>query len=154
MTNIAEVVEAFAQKERMDEFAESDHLTLGELAAILEGIGGDKPVLFGDGFHCPSGIGSWRGSYRETALRYQEADDETVSTCEEFAATVRNAIGNAFRGYKGGEFTMNNATPVWVANRGDTNGFLETDTPLGHQGVVGVEELEDSIVIETTGVKF
>jgi hypothetical protein len=106
--------------------ANSDQLTLGELILKLEPIVEkykDKDeqsiptVVYDFGYMRPSCFDSWRGAYKELALDYNEDSDAMKVT--DFLEMCRQTIGKTFTGYKGGEFTMNKHTPIWIANHGD-----------------------------------
>lgn len=150
-----------AREKRMQD---SPQITLGEMIRRLEAIpptyesGGaqhPKRVWFDFGRTYPVELQSWRGSYAELALtfdydgrisrRYSEpwASPE-YPTAEQVLAMLRNAVGNTFTGYKGGDFTMDESTPIWVANYGDS----------GNTGVVGVRDLKWEIVIDTAWCEF
>ncbi len=58
--------------ERADRVKTSIQLTLVELTLQMEAVKNKKlPVVFDIGKHKPSGLDSWRGSYRELAIRYK-----------------------------------------------------------------------------------
>lgn len=104
---------------RQESLANSDQLTLGELILKLEPIvkkQGDNEAMVRYDFEYlfPNDIYSWRGSYSELALNYNtEGEAMKVS---DFLKMLKDCIGKEFTGYKGGEFTMNKHTPIWVAN--------------------------------------
>lgn len=58
---------------------------------------------------------SYRGYYEE--LAFQPAENVTVGAMLQDA---RGALGRTFTGYKGGEFTMGEYTPVHLAKWGET----------------------------------
>jgi hypothetical protein len=96
-------------------------MTLGQLADHLEQAPGslDLPVEFrGCGLdgHAPHAIDSWRGNYADLALEPAEGIRHTVN---ELLALLHGADGDEFQGYKGGTFTMNRDTPVWVDAYGE-----------------------------------
>lgn len=69
---------------------------------------------------------SYRGYYDCFAV--EPADRET--TIGEMISVLEDAIGQTFEGYKGGEFTMYEDTPVFYAHYGSggpaiTKGFLK-----------------------------
>lgn len=85
-------------------------MTLGELISFLEQRNPELVVRLGfDSAH------SYRGYYEQ--LAFTPARDVTVGT---MLASARNALGETFTGYKGGEFTMHEYTRVWVSERGCT----------------------------------
>lgn len=99
------------------------HLTLGELIAALEELPPDfRVILAGDtgpsyaGY--PSGAHSYRGYYSDLAF---EPSQEPV-TAGEFLTECKTFVGFTFEGYKGGDFTMTEDTPLWVAHCGSGDG--------------------------------
>ena len=59
---------------RAKEMLNSDQLTMGELILKLESVKDTSlPVRFDDEKLKPTGLGSWRGSYKELAINYEGA---------------------------------------------------------------------------------
>ncbi len=83
---------------------------LQELIKILEQQPKDKVVPLG--FSNPH---SYRGYYDE--LAFEPEENVTVGQMLEDA---QSALGNTYTGYKGGDFTMNGTTDVWLAKYGRT----------------------------------
>jgi len=139
---------------RAEDMKTSAQLTLGELIIKMEGKSGDKPVVFDDGKHFPTYLGSWRGDYCELALGYNVYEDEKPMNGADFAEKLKKAVGATYQGYKGGDFTMGKTTPVWVANNGECIGFRE-ETEDGHEtAIVDVVEMPDSIVLQTFNTRY
>lgn len=90
------------------------HLTLGGLIKALRNAPEDMPVRFDDGRN-PGCLDSYRGYYVDLAL----SQDESPITCGELSAIADDAVGGIFQGYKGGDFTMDEDTPLWAAEYGD-----------------------------------
>ena len=115
---------------RQATLAESDQLTLGELILKLEPIvekqdEDEATVRFDFEYLFPNDIDSWRGSYSELALNFTtEGKEMKVS---DFLRMLKDCIGKEFTGYKGGEFTMNKHTPIWVANYGHSGNTAVID---------------------------
>lgn len=168
--DLQNVLDAVAEQERNETFSATDQLTLGELVLLVGQADDSKPVVFGceeaqsssssgsdsepcDGEMMPTHLGSWRGSYQELAIRYDERVEGDEKTAGEMHMLLEGAIGHEYRGYKGGDYEMSSRTPVWVANRGTSTGFMETDG-LAYQGVIGVEERDDVVSIQTGEVEF
>lgn len=85
-------------------------MTLGELIKTLEKANPDKVVPIGFKHpHC------YRGYYEQ--LAFEPARNVTVGSMLECA---KSAVGQTFEGYKGGDYTMDNYTRVWLAEYGDT----------------------------------
>lgn len=119
---------------RQESLANSDQLTLGELILKLEPIvakqadrikeGHDEPTVRYDfEYLFPTYFDSWRGIYAELALNFIDTKRGEIDTKEltvsEFLQLCKNTLGMTFTGYKGGDFTMNKHTPIWVANYGN-----------------------------------
>ena len=86
MIDLQTMLDNAVQAERAREMLTSDQLTLGELTLKLEGLK-DKnlPVVFDDGKYKPTGLDSWRGSYRELSLNYEDGGtcyDQPKETCQ------------------------------------------------------------------------
>lgn len=120
--DIQDFVAAAVTSARMNRMKSSPQLTLGALISEIEkaGVkdenGADKNVEYSFGHMRPTILGSWRGSYAELALGYIEDDNHT--TAESLLNQCKSAIGKTYQGYKGGDFTMDENTPVWVDNYG------------------------------------
>lgn len=70
---------------------------------------------------------SYRGYYDQLAF------EPTVGvTIGAMLADARNSVGSTFEGWKGGSYTMDVDTEVWVAESGDTN---PDDEPLSEAEV-------------------
>jgi hypothetical protein len=135
---------------RDEEFKSSPQLSLGELikkiqkANILRDDGSPKSMTFDFGTAIPDSLDSWRGSYCELAVGYSMCERNSESRAEpmkadKFLVMLKQAIGEDFEGWKGGEFTMDENTPLWVANPGDS----------GNTAIVGVLDKGWYIVLQT-----
>jgi|SRR5690242_6489995 len=89
-------------------------LTLGKLIEALK-LADPKKVVQ-KGFARP---GSWRGVYEE--LAFEPAQNVTVESMLKHAEA---ALGATFEGYKGGEYTMNEYTPVHISEYGESYDYL------------------------------
>lgn len=106
-------------------------LKLGDLIAFLEEWPNkDDPVWVKDVAGNVSGIepsfDSYRGYYEDLALN---PGDSSVSV-KNLLREARWCVGKTFHGYKGGNFTMNEYTPLWIADYGNTGPaalFIEAD---------------------------
>lgn len=90
------------------------HVTLGELIRELDAVPPDLPVLLDDGMS-PGPPHSYRGHYADLAF---EPTKSSV-TAGDLLEWSRRALGGTFTGWKGGDFTMDTRTPLWVASEGD-----------------------------------
>jgi hypothetical protein len=133
---------------RQQRMLSSDQLTLGDLIDKLEPIvkrqpdrielyGEEASVRYDFEYLFPTEIDSWRGSYAELALNYKiDGEEMTVSA---FLQMLKDTVGKTLTGYKGGEFTMDRDTPVWVANYGNS----------GNTAVVEVVDNEYVVILVT-----
>ena len=62
---------------------------------------------------------SYRGYYWQLALGY---DRKKMHTVAEVLSELQNSIDKQFEGWKGGFFTMNEDTDVWISAEGDAYG--------------------------------
>jgi hypothetical protein len=92
-------------------------------------------VSFDFGNYSPSGLCSWRGSYEELSI---EHSNDRI-TFIEFQKMIENAKGQSFEGWKGGEYTMDENTPVWVAEAGTMGHTVVHDIILTENNGVIIE---------------
>lgn len=118
------------------EFLNSTGLCLGEIiseiekAGLISENGDDKKIYFDFGSAIPTKLDSYRGFYEQLALGYtltgydsQENHLKNI-TAKELLAELKSAIGKEPTGWKGGEFIMNEKTPVWVSNSGNCSNTI------------------------------
>lgn len=89
------------QKERADK-----QMTLGQLIEALEAMDAATPV------NVSAELNSYRGYYCDLSI------EPGASTAGELLAECKDAMGEVFEGYKGGDFLMGRTTPMWVADYG------------------------------------
>jgi hypothetical protein len=127
-------------------------ITVGELIEKLKAIDlsedDREPVVefdFGDAR--PTGyIASWRGVYSEMALGYEAYDYayDGKPTISELISNLESQIGEQRTGWKGGQYTINSNSPLWVANSGSGS----------HTAIVDVIRPLWSIVIVTKNLEI
>lgn len=110
-------------------------LTLGEFIRRLEQVPADSSIKFDFVYFKPKGIHSYRGDYSQLALGYTNEGDPKVS---EILELCRDAVGRKFYGYKGGEYYMDEETPMWVANS-DEAGRTAIVNVRNHGWIVTIE---------------
>lgn len=137
--DLQEYLDNFTTAAREERMKTSSQLTLGELILKLEPIvkaqkrkkEEDLAIVkfdFADTF--PTHLHSWRGSYAELAIGWgggTYGSEENPMTVVKFYEMLKSAIGKEFTGWKGGEFTMDKNTPLWVSDdgMGSHTGLLE-----------------------------
>lgn len=111
------------------------HLTLGDLVQALEAAEADAIVRYDFGNAYPSAPESYRGYYSD--LSFPPSDSPiTVSA---LLHEAKDAIGSTFEGYKGGDFTMHEDTPLWASPYGSSNG----------RAIMGFAELGEDFLLIT-----
>ena len=95
---------------------------LGELIQKLEEA--DPNLTVRMGFGSPH---SYRGYYDE--LAFEPAPNVPVGS---MLKAARSALGKTFTGYKGGEFTMDKYTNVWISRYGEASGQTIGPILLGY----------------------
>jgi hypothetical protein len=78
-----------------------------------------RSVFFDFGGLVPHYFDSYRGYYDHMAITFT---GESAAEVRQLVAKLKAADGEVFSGYKGGDYRMNRATPVWVANHGECDG--------------------------------
>jgi hypothetical protein len=83
-------------------------MVLKELIEALEKA--DPAKVVPCGFKNPH---SYRGYYRDLAF-----EPALRITAGEMLAAAKSALGQTYQGWKGGDYTMESYTPVWLAEMG------------------------------------
>lgn len=103
ITKLFSVLTDQMQKERSN-----TQMTLGNMIKILEKMPDNEMLANLSGPH------SYRGYYSDLAFEL----DTGTRPASEILEDCRESMGKTFMGYKGGDFTMKEYTPVWVASYG------------------------------------
>lgn len=153
--NIQDIHEQ-VKRQRELRFRGNQQLSLGEFIKELESVDLKydeetyKDVDFDFGTALPTQLDSWRGSYDEIALGYKlsgydnNSEHFTNNKADKLLEHLKSAIGKEYTGWKGGEFIMDENTPVWVANPGHS----------GNTGIVGVLDAGYKLVIITAYCEY
>lgn len=118
---------------------EADQWTLGQLRDALA----PTPARYGIYLRrgalevTPLGFISWRGRYEEVSINWSENKHSAPLDCYAMYERTEEAIGDAMTGYKGGDYIMSRATPVWADAYGIYEGFA----------VYGLKEIGKDVVI-------
>lgn len=120
--------------------------TLGELIQLAQHEKaqheGDTQVRFDFGNFVPTEGSCYRGSYAEMAINYKPWYKLTL---DDFVKMLCAEVGETHEGWKGGEYTMTEDTPLWAAaTYGDCTGTA----------IVGLRYVDGVIVIDTRYEKF
>ena len=143
MTNFyADSLMAMVNQEIAEGFAHKPIKVLGEVILLLEAQPKANIVSL-DFTNCnPAGLSSYRGYYKDLALDFDlEAKRMTV---KRLLKMFKEADGQTYTGYKGGDFIMNRKTLVWVSPYGLNNGRMLADIK-SEKGITTIctEEDED-----------
>lgn len=108
-----------------------------------------KAVIKLNGTTKISGFDSYRGSYAHLCIEpASETEFDPVETVGDLLALANGANGETYEGYKGGHFTMGDASPIWIAKYGEASGVALTDiVPIeGDQGQLLLYVLRGSYI--------
>ena len=122
--------------------------TLGDLIGAIEEtrrgcvLRDDQRVHFDFVNLFPTSPLSYRGFYDHLALGYSTGGEAPFSW--HLLAVLKECVGSAFDGYRGGSYVARLDTPLWVANWGE----------CGSTAVVGLHGEPDdaSLIIETARI--
>ena len=119
--DVSEMIKTFSEENRR--VRSQYHITLGKLIGLLEYYPKDTVVLLSEGGYSLSGdCTSYRGYYSDLALCPSEDGIDEPITVGQLLSVLRLSLGEVFTGYKGGDFVMDEDTPLWVDNYGEANG--------------------------------
>lgn len=120
-------------------------LTLGDMIDSLAVIDQTAHLRFAFGLFEVGELASYRGYYDELALSFEsDTRGKPVRTVGEVKVMLEAAVGKTFTGWKGGEFLMNRATPLWAARRGEA----------WQACIVGITEDGATALIETASAQW
>lgn len=101
----------------------AEQLTLGRLIRLLEVEDQQKYIQYDFVNFVPTTLDSYRGYYTDLAIGFKQIDDlKHNPTVGSLLADLKSAVGQEYTGWKGGEFTMNESTPLWVDKPGGASG--------------------------------
>lgn len=115
--------------------------TLGQLIDALAKESPGARVVYDFPNAIPDQIRSYRGCYEDLAIGFCAIEDSNFARVGSLLQELRNAVGQAFNGYKGGQYTATRSAALWVSQWGNTS----------HTIIVGVtsDEQKDLVVIQT-----
>lgn len=116
--------------------------TLGNLIDELEKYPKDWGVYI-EPFHLvPNNFCSYRGYYRDLNITVKTRREAKLKNQEitvgEFLEMAKEANGKTFYGYKGGEFTMNRNTPIWVGDDDYSTGVAIAEVKKAYDGLIEI----------------
>ncbi len=111
--------------ERLQKQRSQEQMTLGQLISKLEEMNPESTIVCStDTSMTFTGFNSYRGYYNDLAIGYTVDNNEGFIIVKEFLDSAKECLGKTFYGYKGGEFIMDENTPLWIANYGHTSDFI------------------------------
>ncbi len=99
-------------------------------------------VTFDFGGLAPEGLCSYRGYYEDLAMMFtsEQAFGEDNHTVGAMFKTLKDAVGEYFTGWKGGEYKASRESTVWVAQNGETGSTVITGIRRGDDDYIVVIE--------------
>jgi len=133
-------IQAAVKRMRQADLKEFNILNLGQIIEKLKEQDQKETIMFDFGGYVPDmELDSYRGSYDELCVGYKKQEWNKDQTVGDFLKACEKAVGNTYTGYKGGDFTMDEDTPVWVAQYSEA-----TST-----GIVDIRYCSHFVLIET-----
>lgn len=115
-------------------------MTVGALMEALTQYEDSDEVAYDFVYMRPTTLDSYRGYYEDLALGYTSEGSITVRELKEL---LSSSMGKTFHGYKGGEYTMNENTLLWVANYREAGGTAITGvTKISYQVILMTSRLD------------
>lgn len=122
-------------------------LTVSELEAKLASVPDDYIVCIHNKEYYYAGVTSWRSNYLAIAIdvRTEPSNAKTAyDVWNEMKSICNQKI--ALEGYKGGWYTMNSDTPVWVSPYGEMWNWATSDIVVNYEeetAYIQVVEIRD-----------
>lgn len=123
-------------------------MRLGKLIDMLKKCDQEKPLFLRvDGVikYYPCDISSYRGDYSHLAIERNETEDSSPIKVGDFIKELELCIGKTFTGYKGGDFVMDDTTPIWVSDYGITESY-KVIPPVELYNLVYIDTFEDDYI--------
>lgn len=111
-------------------------MTLGRLITALKQFDPDDGLVLDFLDFVPGSLSSYRGYYDQLAVEPVNSGNTTVG---QFLSECEAAVGKTFTGWKGGDYTMDEDTRVWVSEHGRAHSTA----------VVGVRQVGVRVVLDT-----
>ena len=122
---------------RHQEKVASGQLTIGQAIAKLEKLPEELCVIISapgteyEGF-APGNMDSYRGYYDQLSI----APDGGGETVKRLLVNLEGSIGSTYSGWKGGEYTMDKDTWIWISEVGVSSEIMLVDICLSPDGKV------------------
>ena len=110
------------------------HLTLKGAIDHLSQLPAEFLVQFDWNGLSPRSVMSYRGYYSDLAISCSDAEC-SVGT---LLSLCQRALGNTYQGYKGGDNLMDENTPLWAAEYGDSG-----------RAIMGIQVTDEQVVLTT-----
>ena len=113
-------------------------MNLGQFIKELRKYPSDASVTLEPFELYPTSFCSYRGYYPELALGYCTEVECRSLTVEDLLKEALECVGKTFTGYKGGEFKMDETTPLWVSNYGECSNTKIKEIKMPLKGFVEI----------------
>ncbi len=131
------LMKAISKASRDGELRYSPQVRLEKLIELLNAVDDKSKLIKFSSGHYPESTCSYRGYYSELAIVFSEDNKEI--TVESFLKLLRESVNKEFIGWKGGEFVMNEETPIWAVDYEGNCGDM----------IIGIEDGDETITILT-----
>ena len=125
---------------RKAELTEYGTMSLGALINALESTKDDALVYFDFCGFTPGEIDSYRGYYDHLAI--EPLRGVSAPSVAQFISSLRDCEANTYTGYKGGDYTMDLETPIWVSFYGSVSGT----------GIVSIDDQGCCVILVTANI--
>lgn len=127
---------------KLAEQRSKEMFTLGNLIDELEKYPKDWGVYILPFNLVPEEFCSYRGYYEDLNLtvitRSEAISKNKEMTVGRLLEMAKEANGKTFYGYKGGEFTMNRNTPIWVGDEDYSTGVAIAEVKKAYDGLIEI----------------
>lgn len=116
------------------------NLTIGQMLNKLNAFDDDVRFTFTNGKYFDGTYDSYRGYYEDLYIGYSD-DDKGFNYVGKLKQVLNKALDDGeMYGYKGGEYSINNDTLVWLAQYGCTGEMVVDIQKLGEEIYIIVKE--------------
>ena len=118
------------------------NLTIGTMLDKLNQYDNNDKIKFLNGEFFNGNFGSYRGYYEDLCIGYDDKD-QGFNTVKDLKDTLTKALDKGVMyGYKGGEFSINEDTLVWLADYSDLGDMVIDIIDVNGEALIITKEEE------------